>query len=95
MLIKFSKCDTQIVNRIKLYLQNIDDTRIKNMKIVNVINLMNFLSNNIEFIEKHPKFKICVINKCNSLKNDTPDNIPPSLLENFNKSINKVINLLK
>lgn len=95
MLNQFSKSDTEIVNRIKLYLQIIDDTRIKNMKIVNVINLMNFLSNNMQFIEKHPKFKRCVINKCNFLINDIPDNIPPSLLENFNKSINKVINLLK
>lgn len=91
----YTEDEQKIITRIKLYLQNIDDTRIKNMKIVNVINLMNFLSNNIQFIEKYPKFKTCVLHKCESLKNDIPNNTPPSLLESFNKSNKNILNLLK
>ena len=87
--------DQEIMERIKLYLQNIDNTRIKNMKIVTVINLMNFLSNNIQFIERYPKFKTCVLHKCEFFKQQLPKNIPPSLLDSFNKSNNKVLNLLK
>ena len=86
--------ELQIINRIKLYLKNVEDTSIKNMKLLHIINLMNFLSNNIQFIEKNPKFKIVVISKCNTIKDDIPNNTPQSLLDNFNKSINNMLNLL-
>lgn len=92
---QYSDNDKRIVNRINLYIKNVDKTDIKNMKILTIINLMNYLSRNIDFINKHEKFKLCVLQKCELLKEELPENIPPLLLEQFNRSTNEVSNLLK
>ena len=84
-----------ITKRIKSYLEKVDKSRHKNIKILTIVNLMNYLSTEIDFIKKHEKFKVCVLLKCESLKEQLPENIPPLLLEQFNQSINTINDLLK
>ena len=87
--------DKEITNRIQSYLNKADKSRHKNIKILTVVNLMNYLSTEIDFIKKHENFKLCVLHKCESLKKQLPENIPPLLLEQFNQSINTMNDLLK
>jgi len=87
--------DDKIINKIKSYLKKADETIHKNIKILTIINLMHYLRTEICFIKRHEKFKLCVLQKCMSLKEQLPENMPPLLLEQFNQSINIMNNLLK
>jgi ubiquitin len=85
---------SSIVQRIKSYLDKNAIPSHKTNKILNIINLMNYLYTQPEFIQKNPKFKIIVINKLNSLKNEISSDIPPSLINHFNNTLNRLNHIL-
>ncbi len=86
---------TEIVKRIKYYLDKQNDLRCKKMKTLNIINLMKYLCTQTDFLEKNEKFRNVAKNKLNLLKNEVPSNCPLSLIEQYNISLNKINIILK
>lgn len=82
-----------IINDIKNYLKRIGDEKKKNIKIIFICNLFDYLSQNINFINSHPKFKKVMIDKCNQLTIDVfKDDIHENVQNHFKLSYNKLIN---
>ena len=65
-----SNNDKQIINTIKKYLCQFDKINDKIYKVYITYYLFLYLYNNIDFVIKHPKFKIAVINKINEIGED-------------------------
>jgi len=87
--------DTIIYKRINYYInKNIELISLTNQTL-NIINLMNYLCTQSDFIERNFKFKKVAFSKFNSLKSKLPSNIPQSLLNHFNQTLNKVNVILK
>lgn len=82
-----------IINKIKNYLARIGNEKKKNIKIIFICNLFDYLSKNINFINSHQKFKHVMIDKCNQLTNDVfKDDIHENVQNHFKLSYNKLIN---
>ena len=82
-----------IINDIKNYLKRIGDEKNKNIKIIFICNLFDYLSKNINFINSHQKFKKVMIDKCNQLTIDVfKDDIHENVQNHFKLSYNKLIN---